>query len=231
MSEPLTLVGGAVLGMVAGSLLLPVTRRELAAAVARSSSSETPVAPSDDAAPSVTWFHWVGLAVASGVLPAFVLHNVGWSVIALPPLVLLVGLVQLAYCDLTRRLLPKTMVYALSAAVIVSGCGAALVTHEWQRLIVATLGGLAFFALFFVTNLMNPRWMAYGDVRLSFVVGFGLAWMSPIALFECFFCANLLAAIIGFVLIAAHRAKRGLAVPFGFYLALGVALVLVTWHT
>ena len=180
-------------------------------------------------APRITRGHWMALAAASGLLPAYVLHRVGWSIIALPPLLLLVGLVQLAYCDLTRRLLPRTMVYALSAAVMVSGVVIAGVMHEWQRLVVAGLGGLAFFALFFVINLMNPRWMAFGDVRLSLVVGFGLAWVSPIALFEGFFFANLLAAVVGVSLIAAHRADRRSAVPFGLYLALGAALVLVSW--
>ena len=229
MSASLTLVGGAVLGMAAGSLLLPVTRRELAAAVARSSSSATPAARSDHAAPPAPWGHWVALATVSGLLPAYVLHRVGWSVIALPPLLLLVGLVQLAYCDLTRRLLPKTLVHALSAAVIVSGIVVAGVMHEWQRLLVASVGGLAFFALFFVINVMNPRWLAFGDVRLSLVVGFGLAWVSPVALLEGFFFANLLAALVGLALIATHRAERRSAVPFGLYLALGAALVLVTW--
>jgi leader peptidase (prepilin peptidase)/N-methyltransferase len=231
MSASLALVGGAALGLAAGSLLVPVTRRELAASVARSTapSPRAAVTTGETAEPRITRGHWAVLAAASGVLPAYVLHRVGWSVIALPPLLLLVGLVQLAYCDLTRRLLPKTLVYALSAAVIVSGIIIAGVMHEWQRLLVASLGGLALFALFFVINLMNPRWMAFGDVRLSLVVGFGLAWVSPIALLEGFFFANLLAAVIGFVLIAAHRAERRSAVPFGLYLALGAALVLVTW--
>jgi len=229
MSAPVTLLGGAALGMALGSLLLPLTRRELAASVARSHADDEPGAPADVAASRITWGHWVALAAASGVLPAYVLHRVGWSIIALPPLLLLVGLVQLAYCDITRRLLPKTLVYALSAAVIVSGIIIAGVMHEWQRLLVASLGGLVLLALFFVINLMNPRWMAFGDVRLSLVIGFGLAWVSPIALLEGFFFANLLAAVMGFALIAAHRAERGSAVPFGFYLALGAALVLVTW--
>ena len=230
MSAPITLLGGAALGMAVGSLLLPVTRRELAASVARSHhgrdarrtgrSRGTPGHSGPLGWPS---------PLVSGLLPAYVLHHVGWSVIALPPLLLLVGLVQLAYCDLTRRLLPKTLVYALSAAVIVSGVVIAGVMHEWQRLLVASLGGLAFFALFFVINLMNPRWLAFGDVRLSLVVGFGLAWVSPVALLEGFFFANLLAAVVGFGLIATHRAERGSAVPFGLYLALGAALVLVTW--
>ena len=155
-------------------------------------------------------------------------------------MLLLVGLVQLAYCDLTRRLLPKTLVYALSAAVIVSGVVIAGVMHEWQRLLVASLGGLAFFGLFFVINLMNPRWLAFGDVRLSLVVGFGLAWVSPVALLEGFFFANLLAAVIGFALDrrAPGRARvrralrplpgpRGGARPRDLELSAGLATVLI----
>lgn len=236
MSAPLTVLGGAAIGMVAGSLIVPFTRRSLAASVARTSVPEASASPGPAVAaldvrepPCITTRQWALLAVVSGLLPAYVLHKVGWSVIAFPPLLLLVGLVQLAYCDLVRRLLPKALVYALSAAVIVSGIVIAGVMHEWERLVVASIGGLAFFALFFVINLMNPRWMAFGDVRLSLVVGFGLAWVSWVALIEGLFFANLLAVIVGFSLIAAHKAERRSAVPFGLYLALGTALVLVTW--
>ncbi len=248
MSLPVALLGGAALGMAAGSVLVPLTRRELAASVARSGggggggeraqlraveaeggSAAGGITVVDTAELRVSRGQWLVLAVASGLLPAYVLQRVGWSANALPPLLLLVGLVQLAYCDLTRRLLPKTLVYALSAAVVASGVLVAAATHEWQRLSGATVGALAFFALFFVINLVNPRWMAFGDVRLSLVVGFGLAWVSPVALLEGFFAANVLAAVVGCALIAAHRAERGTAVPFGFYLALGTALVLLTW--
>lgn len=230
MTAPLTLIGGAVLGMAAGSLLVPLTRRELGASVVRMSARGGDAAPSADVTPPrITRWQWVALAAASGAIPAYVLQGVGWSIIALPPLLLLVGLIQLAYCDFTRRLLPKTLVYALSAAVIVSGIAIAAVTNEWHRLLVAGVGGLAFFSIFFALNLMNPRWLAFGDVRLSLVVGFGLAWVSPFALAEGFFFANLLAAVIGVGLIAVHKAERRSAVPFGLYLALGTALVLVTW--
>jgi prepilin signal peptidase PulO-like enzyme (type II secretory pathway) len=245
MSSSATLLGGAVIGMAVGALLVPFTRRELAASVARStgsgsdalctaaatgstaSATTTTVAPTEPL-PIATW-HRVALVVVSGLVPAYVLHQVGWSIIALPPLLLLVGLIQLAYCDLTRRLLPKTLVYAVSATVIVSGIVIAGVMHEWQRLVVASVGGAVFFAILFGMNLMNPRWIAFGDVRLSLVIGFGLAWVSPVALLEGFFFTNLFAAVIGLSLIAAHRADRKSAVPFGLYLALGTALVLLTW--
>ena len=113
--------------------------------------------------------------------------------------------------------------------MIVSGVVIAGVMHEPQRLLVATLGGLAFFALFFVINLMNPRWMAFGDVRLSLVVGFGLAWVSPSRSSRGSSSPTFWRPSSGSCLIATHRAERGFAVPFGFYLALGAALVLITW--
>jgi prepilin signal peptidase PulO-like enzyme (type II secretory pathway) len=230
MNTTTTLVAGALLGLAVGSLLVPITRRELAAAVSRSASfaRDATDAPDTPTTPRISRGHWITLALASGLLPAYVLHRVGWSLNALPPLLLLVGLVQLAYCDLKRRLLPKTLVYALSVAVLGSAAVIALWTGEGERLVQATLGGAISFALFFSVNLMNPRWMAFGDVRLSLVFGFGLAWVSPIDLFEAFLFANLLALITGLVLIASRRADRRSSLPFGLFMGLGAALVLIT---
>lgn len=231
MSAAVPLIVGALLGVAAGSLLVPVTRRELAAAVVRSSAHSPEVQPGEvlTADQRLSGWHWAALALASGLLPAYVLHGVGWSLTALPPLLLAVGLIQLSYCDITRRLLPKTMVYGLTGVVVASAISVAADSHMWDRLKIASIGGLIFFAIFLVINLMNPRWMAFGDVRLSLVVGFGLAWISPIALLEGFAVANLLAAAVGIVLIVAHRAERRSGVPFGLFLALGAALVLLTW--
>jgi leader peptidase (prepilin peptidase)/N-methyltransferase len=228
VSAPLTLLAGAVLGVAVGSLLIPLTRRELAASIARATPAAEPAPALDESPPLISMRQRVVLAAVSGLLPAYVLYRVGWTPNALPPLLLLIGLVQLAYCDLERRLLPKTLVYALSAGVIGSGMVIAVCTSEWERLFQASLGGLISFALFFIVNLMNPRWMAFGDVRLSFVFGFGLAWVSPIDLFEAFFYANVLALFAGLVLIASRRTDRRAELPFGVFMALGAALVLIT---
>jgi leader peptidase (prepilin peptidase) / N-methyltransferase len=116
----------------------------------------------------------------------------------------------------------------LSVAVVATTVVIACSTGEWGRLWLASLGGLISFALFFIVNLMNPRWMAFGDVRLSFVFGFGLAWVSPIDLFEAFFYANVLALVAGLILLVARRADRRSAMPFGVFMALGAALMLIT---
>ena|ERR1700728_392986 len=228
MSASVTLLAGAALGVAAGSLLVPLTCRELAASIARATPAAEPTPALDHSPPLISVRQRVVLAAVSGLLLAYVLYRVGWTPNALPPLLLLIGLVQLAYCDLERRLLPKTLVYALSAGVIGSGMVIAICTGEWERLFQASLGGLISFALFFIVNLMNPRWMAFGDVRLSFVFGFGLAWVSPIDLFEGFFYANVLALFAGLVLIASRRTDRRAELPFGVFMALGAALVLIT---
>ena len=236
MSAPLTVLGGAAIGMAAGSLIVPFTRRSLAASVARSTVSDS-AAPAPPAAvgtdvvepPRITKWQWALLALISGLAPAYVLHHVGWSIIAFPPLLLMVGLFQLGYCDLTRRLLPKSMVHALTGAVVLSGVVIAGSLDEWGRLKVAAIGGVALFILLFAINLINPRWLAFGDVRLSFVVGFGLAWVSYECLIECIFYANLLAVFVGLGLIAMHKADRRSAVPYGLYLAIGAALSLFIW--
>ncbi len=238
MSTTVALIVGASFGIAAGSLLVPLTRRELTASLARAAAGQVPGTEAVGAAagplvevdaPRIGRRQWLALAAASGVIPALILYRVGWSLLALPPLLMLVGLVQLAYCDLTQRLLPKTLVYALGAVVVASGVVAAAAVPDWEKLVHATLGGLVLFAVLFLINLMNPRWIAYGDVRLSLVVGFGLAWVSPMALLDGFFYANLMAAVVGLVLIGLHRAKRGSQLPFGLYLALAAALVLVIW--
>jgi leader peptidase (prepilin peptidase)/N-methyltransferase len=216
MSAPVIFLPDAVLGLAVGSLLVPLTRRELATSAVRAASPGEPLPGLDESRPPASRAQRIALAAVSGLLPAYVLYRVGWAPNAIPPLLLLVGLVQLAYCDLKRRLLPKTLVYALSLAVIGSGVVIAVCTSEWERLFHASLGGLISFMLFFIVNLINPRWLAFGDVRLSLVFGFGLAWVSPIDLFEAFLFANLLALFTGLVLIASRRAERTSALPWSW---------------
>ena len=125
VSAPVTLLGGACAGhgsRTAPGPADPARARRLGRTVHPGRSRiRRSSPPRHDGSPGQ-----VALPPLSGLLLAYVLHRVGWSPNALPPLLLLVGLVQLAYCDLKRRLLPKTLVYALSVAVIGSGVIVAL---------------------------------------------------------------------------------------------------------
>jgi leader peptidase (prepilin peptidase) / N-methyltransferase len=223
MSADLALIGGATIGMAAGALLIPATRRELAAATAR--ANEGIALPR----PSIMGWQLLVLILLSGVVPGVVLSRVGWSYVALPPLILYLGLVQLAYCDMKRHLLPKTMVYATTACVAVSAVVAAPLTNDWHRLFITALCGVGLTAVLFIINLMNPAWMAFGDVRLALGLGMGLAWVSPMALLEGFLLANVLAAVVGIIRMLARKGSRKTALPFGFYLALGTGVVILFW--
>jgi leader peptidase (prepilin peptidase)/N-methyltransferase len=55
----------------------------------------------------------------------------------------------------------------------------------------------------------------------------GLAWISPFTLVRGFFLANVLAAVVGLALMAMRKADRRTALPFGFYLALASAAVIL----
>jgi leader peptidase (prepilin peptidase)/N-methyltransferase len=214
---------GATLGMAAAVGLLPVIRQQLAAALARSTEGTGTGVPTRAAMP----WHRAILIVASGALPAALLARAGWSVLLLPLLCLLLGLVQLAYCDITEFLLPRPLVHATTALVTLSALGAAAWTGEWHRMAVAAAGGISLFVVLFAINLMNPAWMAFGDVRLAPAVGLGLAWISPFTLVRGFFLANVLAAVVGLALMAMRKADRRTALPFGFYLALASAAVIL----
>ena len=231
MNEIATLACGAVLGMAAGLTLAPLTRRELTLSFARSTMTSSELPTEIDAAPAPGMSNTEALVLSgvSGLLLAVTLFRAGLSLAVLPPLVLLVGLVQLAYCDLRRQLLPKTLVHALSITLVGTGLVVATATDDWHRFVAATAGGVIAFGFFFAINLANPRWMAFGDVRLSLAFGFGLAWISPLALFQGFLYANLLAVVVSVALMAVHRVGRNHSLPFGVFMALGAAAVVLSW--
>ena len=79
------------------------------------------------------------------------------------------------------------------------------------------------FGFFFLINFINPRWLAFGDVRLSFVIGLGLGWLGVGYVLLGFFLANLLGAVVGIGLISAKRMDRKSHIPFGVFLAFGAA--------
>ena len=148
----------------------------------------------------------------------------GWDW-ALPAfLVLLAGLLVLACTDLEHFLLPVRIVYPLLAGVAGLLILAAAATGHWHRLIIAVICAAASFGFFFAINFVNPRWLAFGDVRLSAVIGLGLGWLGAGYVLLGFFLANLLGAAIGIGLIATKRMDRKSHIPFGVFLALGTAV-------
>ena len=134
-------------------------------------------------------------------------------------LALAAGLVALSAIDFEHKLLPNRVVYPTGYAVGLLLFLAALAEAEPRRIVWALVGAAGSFGLFFVLHLISPGGMAFGDVRLSFVLGMAVGWLGlglvPLLLFVAFVSS----AVVG--LIYAVVSGRGLkaAIPFGPFLA------------
>lgn len=153
---------------------------------------------------------WVGVAL-----------RFGWSWTLPAELVLVTGLIALAFIDFDHLKLPRVIVWPLGIAVLALLVMAAGIQGTWHRLAIALICAAVEFAVLFAINFASPRALGFGDVRLSPVLGLALGWLGWRYAFWGFLGANLLGAVVGLALIAASRAGRRTPIPFGVFLALG----------
>jgi leader peptidase (prepilin peptidase)/N-methyltransferase len=85
---------------------------------------------------------------------------------------------------------------------------------------------LAWLALLII-HLISPSGMGFGDVRLSFLLGLFLGWLSYSHVISGLFLGFLLGALVGLVLVALRLRSRTDHVPFGPFLAAGAALAVL----
>lgn len=139
-------------------------------------------------------------------------------------LTLFAGLLALSCIDIERMLLPKKIVYPLTVSVALLLLIAAVETGKWHEYFVGIACGLGWFAVFMLMYLVSPRFLGFGDVRLSLILGLSLGWLGIGYVLLGFFSANLVGAIVGIALIAAKRLNRESRIPYGAFLAAGCAI-------
>jgi leader peptidase (prepilin peptidase)/N-methyltransferase len=241
----LLIVGCGVLGLVIGSFLnVVIYRVPLHASIVSPRSAclscHTPILERDNI-PVVSWLLLRGKcrACSTPISPRYILvelacgglfagvaarEGFNWDVPAL--LVFVAGLLALASIDLERLILPKSIVYAtlvLVSAFLVLDAG---VSDQWHRLFIAGLCAAGWFLVFFTLNFLGPRYLGFGDVRLSLVLGVALGWLGIRYVILGFFSANLIGAVVGVALIAMKKMSRDQPIPFGVFLSLGAALAI-----
>ncbi len=131
------------------------------------------------------------------------------------------GLVALSLIDLDHFLLPNRVLYPVGFVFAGLLLVPAAVDGGWAAYLRGIEGGAAAFGVFFVIHVISPRGMGFGDVRLSFVLGGALGWLSWGHVFLGLFLGFLLGAVVGSALIATKVRTRKEPVPFGPFMAAG----------
>lgn len=137
------------------------------------------------------------------------------------------GLLALSLIDLDVKRLPNKVLYPtlfLGGGLLVV---ASAQDHRWYRLGDAAIGGLGAFAVLFVIHFVVPQGMAFGDVRLSGLIGMFIGWIAKLQVPVAIFLGFLLGSLVGIALISAGRSSRRAKIAFGPFLAAGAVLTVI----
>lgn len=168
-------------------------------------------------------------SITAAVAGAVVGGAVGWD---WPLLFLLptvpVG-VLLGYVDLRTKLLPSRVLLPAHALVVVLAGVSALVTADGHAFLRALLGMVAARSVFWVLWFIRSAGMGFGDVRLSALLGFELAYLGWGELVVGTYASFLLFGLPGLALAVARRDRSLLrtAFPFGPAMLAGALVGLV----
>jgi leader peptidase (prepilin peptidase)/N-methyltransferase len=126
--------------------------------------------------------------------------------------------------DLEHHRLPDAIVLPLYPVTVVGLVLAGVLDREWP--LAASAIGVAIWLIVIggLWLVSGGRGMGFGDVKLAPVLGATLGWTAVSAAAVGLFAAFAAGALIGLLLMAARRAGRRTAIPFGPVL-LGGALV------
>jgi leader peptidase (prepilin peptidase)/N-methyltransferase len=169
-------------------------------------------------------------AVVAAVAGAVVGAALGWSWPLLFWLPTVPVGVLLGYVDLRTKLLPSRVLLPAHAVVIVLAGVCALVTADGDAFVRALIGMVAARSVFWVLWWIRSAGLGFGDVRLSALLGFELAYLGWGELVVGTYASFLLFGLPGLVVALVRRDRSLLrtAYPFGPAMLVGAVLGLGT---
>jgi leader peptidase (prepilin peptidase) / N-methyltransferase len=123
--------------------------------------------------------------------------------------------VALAVIDLEVRRLPNRIVlpsYLVGAVLLIAASG---FSGDWPAVLRGLAAMAVLFAGYFALAWVYPGGMGFGDVKLAGLLGLYLGWLGWSAVWLGTLTGFLLGGLAGAVLLAARRAGRRTAIPFG----------------
>ncbi|MGH9277070.1 MAG: prepilin peptidase [Acidimicrobiales bacterium] len=167
----------------------------------------------------------VPLANAVLFAAAAVRFGADWALPAY--LVFFAALLAISVVDLQLYIIPNRIVYPAIFASVPLLALAAVLGDEPSDLVRALIGGAGAWTALLVIHLVSPGGMGFGDVRLSFLLGLFLGWLSYGHVVVGMFLGFLLGAVIGLLLVGLRLRARTDHVPFGPFLAAGAMLAVL----
>jgi len=165
-------------------------------------------------------------AAASGIAGGLIgwVTGLDWLLLLLLPLAPVGTL--LAVVDLRTRLLPRVVVIAATLAAIAYGLVAWPVTDDSDALVRGLIGMIAARVVFWVLWFVRSAGMGFGDVRLSALLGFVLAYLGWAEYALGMYSGFLVFGLPGLLLAVVRRDRSLLkkAYPFGPFLLVGALL-------
>lgn len=154
----------------------------------------------------------------TGLLSAAVAWKWGWSVQTLGALLLVWGLIALAFIDLDTTLLPDSLTLPLVwVGLLFNLDGQFASLHD--AVVGAIAGYLVLWSVYWLFKLVTGKdGMGYGDFKLLAAIGAWLGWqLLPVTLL----LASVVGAVVGIAMIVFVKHDRRVPIPFGPYLAGG----------
>jgi leader peptidase (prepilin peptidase) / N-methyltransferase len=180
----------------------------------------------------IRWL-WVELVTVAAFAELAVQHGETWG---LAPLLLLVAcLITVSVIDLQLQRIPDRITFPTFAASVPAIILVSVAEDTTDTIPAAFIGAAGYFFFLFVTHLVYPAGMGFGDVKLAAVMGLYLGWLGwteslPVAgPLRLVFYALMLGCILGVVfgLGVQIATKRRGAFPFGPALAMGCYVVVL----
>lgn len=152
-------------------------------------------------------------------------------------LVFFLCLVSISVIDSQRQIIPNYIVYPTIFASIPLLALAALAEGEWDRFGHAMLGATLAWLALFVIHMISPGGMGFGDVRLAFVLGLFLGWISLSHVVTGLFLGVVIISVVGVVLAVLRLRSLQEHIAFGPFLAVGSTIAvfagesIIKWWT
>ena len=178
---------------------------------------------------------WLWVEIATAAVFAELALQYGETSVLVPLLVLGACLVTITVIDLQVQRIPDRITFPTLALALPLLIAVSVERDVTDSLRGALIGAAAYFGFLFLTHLIYPAGMGFGDVKLALVMGLFLGWLGwsttyPVAgPLQLVFYALMLGCVLGVIFglgVQLITKKRG-AFPFGPALALGCLVIVL----